>query len=189
MEILKEKNLNQIRETVSFSADAEFTYENLKKFLPQKFEEENIPCKIESAEISKGLLSANEPCIILYHPDHFYVYGNDDYFYFCIYIQNASRHTYATVYSYGKSTQMKHADVAGEKIFNGAGARGTAVGAFTGGALGAGLAVGSILGSAVSGGARAISKGFNSLMLDKEKLSLEQEWYDDVLTVLDNLMA
>ena len=173
MEYINKQKLIPARNSVRYKDGAKITDDLIRRSLKKKISEYGIRAQVDSCEISNGLFGDVKYGIAVFHPSH-----QSDYYKFCITSNMVGTTRVVDIYMYGRSSNINHENYAANtKIFTGSGARGTAAGAFTGGALGAGVAIGSVLGSAVGAGFRAVGKGINALMRDSEGLELEQQWY------------
>lgn len=160
--MIKIDELREFRPTYKYDNGSGITLDAVKEALAAEAEKNGIPVAFYADQVKSGGMFNKriEDCIVMYHPEH-----RSDYFLFCIRVQQEGNLAFVAVNDFGASKQM---DKFARAEYAKQDRRGKDMS----------YKIGSMIGS----GIRNIGKS-------KQKLEAEQNYYDAVQYILDQVIS
>ncbi|MBQ7278896.1 MAG: hypothetical protein IJR17_06855 [Clostridia bacterium] len=178
------KGLSQI-DSIKYIDSNGIDLEDVHNALVSRFEEYEIPVLFRKGTISKGLVSSPTDAIFIVHPNN-----QNAYYKIVLTLSRMGKFLDVNVYFCGKSREMGIEALANTKVFNGAGVRGVTIGGLHSNTnFGVGYAIGSAVFGVAGAGIRAIKKGIGALTKDEGALEMERQWYQIVLTIINEVFC
>lgn len=160
--MIKADELREFRPVVRYRDGSEITLQAVQNALEAAANSIGIPVAFYEDRVKSGGIfnKTIENCIVLYHPEHQY-----DYFKFCIRIATEGSYAFISCNDFGQSKQMNKAD---------------RVEAYKEDRRGKSMSykVGSIIG-----------QGISSIGKSKQKLEEEQNYYNCISDILDDVIS
>lgn len=160
--MIKIDELREFRPKYRYADGAEITLGSIRGALTAEAEKIGLPLAFYADDVKSGGIfnKTIENCLVMYHPEH-----RRDYYLFCIRVQREGNMTFVAVNDFGESKQM-------DKFARAEFAKEDRAGKSTS------YKIGSMLGSVIANSGR-----------NKQKLEAEQNYYDSIQYLLDQVIA
>lgn len=160
--MIKADSLREFRPTVRYRDGAGITLQTVQEAIKSCAQGMGIPVAFYADQVKSGGLfnSTVDDCIVMYHPEH-----QNDYFKFCIRVNRQGTYAFVAVNDFGQSKQMNKANTA---EFMRQDRRGKQMS----------YKVGSLIG-----------QGLRTLGSSKQKLEEEQNYYQCIFDIFDEIVS
>lgn len=160
--MIKADELREFRPTYQYKDGESITLEAVQSAMAEEAQKNGIPIAFYSEQVKSGGMfnKTIEDCLVMYHPDH-----RNDYFSFCIRVQKQGSMAFIAVNDFGSSKQM---DKYARSEYAKEDRRGKDMS----------YKIGSMIGS-----------GIRNLGKSKQKYEEEQNYYNALQSILDDVIS